>query len=335
MRRWCVATVVVLFAGALAVGANAPSLYNTYEYAKETKRAQSELTPLAQVADDEPGARPTGGMPYDQIVGWSYGGAESFSLLVPNIKGGATARPEGGSMVHMGLDRLPGAAKYQGQPVGELMAYMPQYFNDSEGTNGPVYVGALMCALFLLGCLVVRGPLKWALLGVSVLALLLALGRNFAWLTDLMIYHFPMYNKFRAVESILVIVEFTVPVLGVLGLTRLLNMPRDEARTMMRPLAIAFGVPVVLCLAAAVARVSSATPSPSRTEPHRRPYSSSLRPWDSNTAPLRPRFRRPPTATRCPIPQWCRPSRSCATEWSRTMLCARLSSLPSVSVSSP
>lgn len=253
MRRWCVATVVVLFAGALAVGANAPSLYNTYEYAKETKRAQSELTPLAPVADDEPGARPTGGMPYDQIVGWSYGGAESFSLLVPNIKGGATARPEGGSMVHMGLDRLPGAAKYQGQPVGELMSYMPQYFNDSEGTNGPVYVGALMCALFLLGCLVVRGPLKWALLGVSVLALLLALGRNFAWLTDLMIYHFPMYNKFRAVESILVIVEFTVPVLGVLGLTRLLNTPRDEARTMMRPLAIAFGVPVVLCLAAAVA----------------------------------------------------------------------------------
>lgn len=144
MRRWCVATVVVLFAGALAVGANAPSLYNTYEYAKETKRAQSELTPLAPVADDEPGARPTGGMPYDQIVGWSYGGAESFSLLVPNIKGGATARPEGGSMVHMGLDRLPGAAKYQGQPVGELMSYMPQYFNDSEGTNGPVYVLSLI-----------------------------------------------------------------------------------------------------------------------------------------------------------------------------------------------
>jgi len=253
LRRWCVATAVVAAAGVLAVGANAPSLYNTYEYSKETKRSQSELTPLRDAGAADDGVRPTGGMPYDQIVGWSYGGAESFSLLVPNIKGGATARPEGGAMVHMGLDRLPDAVKYQNQPVGQLLAYLPQYFNDSEGTNGPVYVGAVVFALFLLGCLVVRGPGKWALLAVSVLALLLALGRNFSWLTDLMIYHFPLYNKFRAVESILVIVEFAMPVLGVMGLHRLLTASREEAPALMRPLLIAFGVPVLLCLVAAVA----------------------------------------------------------------------------------
>lgn len=253
LRRWCVASAVALGAGLLAVGANAPNLYNTYEYAKETKRSQSELATTADDADaDNSGARPTGGMPYDQIVGWSYGGAESFSLLVPNIKGGATARPEGGQMVHMGLDRLPDAAKYQNQPVAQLLAYMPQYFNDSEGTNGPVYVGAIVCALFLLGCLIVRGPLKWALLGVSVLALLLALGRNCAWLTDFMIYHFPLYNKFRAVESILVIVEFAMPVLGVLALHKLLTTPRSEAPRLMRPLLIAFGIPAAVCLAAAL-----------------------------------------------------------------------------------
>ena len=253
LRRWCAATAVVIGAGVLAVGANAPSLYNTYEYSKETKRTQSELTPLHTEADDPDAPRPTGGLPYEQIVGWSYGGAESFSLLVPDIKGGATARPEGGGMVHTGLDRLPDAAQYADQPVGQLLAYLPQYFNDSEGTNGPVYVGAIVCALFLLGCLVVRGPRKWALLAVAVFALLLAMGRNCAWLTDLMVYHFPMYNKFRAVESILVIVEFVLPVLGVKGLTRLLDTAAKDAPSMMRPLAIAFGVPLVVCLVAAAA----------------------------------------------------------------------------------
>ncbi|MDE6161248.1 MAG: hypothetical protein K2F77_06290 [Muribaculaceae bacterium] len=251
LPQWCKATAAILAAGMLAVGANAPSLYNTYEYAKETKRSQSELTPLPGSETAGQG-RPTGGMPYDQIVGWSYGGAESMSLLVPNIKGGATARPEGGAMVHMGLDRLPGAAQYQGQPVGQLLAYLPQYFNDSEGTNGPVYVGAIICALFLLGCIIVRGPAKWALLAVTVLAALLALGRNFAWLTDLMVYHFPMYSKFRAVESILVIVEFTMPLLGVMALHKLISTPAGERRTLMRPLAIAFGVPALLCVAAAL-----------------------------------------------------------------------------------
>ena len=250
LQRWTVATGVALGAGLLAVGANAPSLYNTYEYSKETKRSQSELTPLHSAEAEADAPRPTGGMPYDQIVGWSYGGAESFSLLVPNIKGGASARPEGGQMVYAGLDKLPEAARYQGQPTGQLLSYLPQYFNDSEGTNGPVYVGAIVCALFLLGCIVVRGALKWALLSVTLLSILLALGRNCAWLTDFMIYHFPLYNKFRAVESILVVAEFAMPVLGVMGLTKLLNASDEERKRMMKPLGIAFGVPLVLCLAA-------------------------------------------------------------------------------------
>ena len=112
VRNWVIATGVSVVAGCLAVGANLPSIYNTYEYAKETKRAQSELTPIASASDDStPAAKPTGGMPYDQIVGWSYGRAESFSLLVPNIKGGASARPENGRMTYLGLDKLPEAAE--------------------------------------------------------------------------------------------------------------------------------------------------------------------------------------------------------------------------------
>ncbi len=252
LRQWGIATAVTVGAGCLAVGANLPSIYNTYEYAKETKRAQSELTPLTadNVATDA--QRPTGGMPYDQIIGWSYGQAETFSLLVPNIKGGASARPEGGRMTFLGLDQLPEAAQYSGTAQGAMLPYLSQYFNDSEGTNGPVYVGALIFALFLLGCFIVRGPVKWALLAVTVLSILLALGRNFASLTDLMIYNFPLYNKFRAVESILVIAEFTMPLLAVMALHTLLTTP-DALRRYRAPLCWSFGFSVLVCLIAIVA----------------------------------------------------------------------------------
>ncbi len=249
MRRWCIATVVSLVAGLLAVGANLPSIYNTYEYAKETKRAQSELTPPAVADADVDAPKATGGMPYDQIVGWSYGRAESFSLLVPNIKGGASARPENGRMEYLGLDKLPEAAALSNSSAGAMLPYLSQYFNDSEGTNGPVYVGALIFALFLLGCFIVRGPLKWALLVMTVLSLLLALGRNFETLTDLMIYHFPLYNKFRAVESILVIAEFTMPLLAVMALHQLFTTP-DALRIYRKPLYLSFGFSALVCLVA-------------------------------------------------------------------------------------
>lgn len=254
LRDWLIATGVSIIAGLLALGANLPSIYNTYEYAKETKRAQSELTPLnAGDADsDAPAVRPTGGMPYDQIVGWSYGRAESFSLLVPNIKGGASARPENGQMTYLGLDKLPEASAYEGTPQATILPYLSQYFNDSEGTNGPVYVGALIFALFVLGCFIVRGPVKWALLCVTVLSILLALGRNFGSLTDLMIYNFPLYNKFRAVESILVIAEFTMPLLAVMALHTMLTTP-DSLRVHRKALYISFGLSALVCLVALLA----------------------------------------------------------------------------------
>ncbi|MDE6333697.1 MAG: hypothetical protein K2L77_03520 [Muribaculaceae bacterium] len=249
IRRWLTASAVVLVAGALAVGANLPSLYNTYEYSKETKRSQSELTPLPS-SDEESGTadRPTGGLPRHEIVGWSYGQAETFSLLVPNIKGGATARPEQGGMVYMGLDRLPEARQYEGKAPAALLPYMPQYFNGSEGTNGPVYVGAIICALFLLGCIIVKGPVKWALVVMTVLSVLLSWGANFDVLTDLFIYHFPMYNKFRAVESILVIAEFTMPLLALMALHRLFTA--SDRKVFARPVLISFGICAVVAAAA-------------------------------------------------------------------------------------
>lgn len=249
VRDWAIATGVSVVAGCLAVGANLPSIYNTYEYSKETKRAQSELTPAGATDEGATTVKPTGGMPYDQIVGWSYGRAESFSLLVPNIKGGASARPENGRMTYLGLDKLPDAAAYNGTPQATLLPYLSQYFNDSEGTNGPVYVGALIFALFVLGCIIVRGPVKWALLAVTVFSILLALGRNFQSLTDMMIYGFPLYNKFRAVESILVIAEFTMPLLAVMALHSMLTTP-DALRRHRKALYWSFGLSMLVCAVA-------------------------------------------------------------------------------------
>ena len=252
MRRWLAATGIAIGAGVLALGANAPSLYNTYEYSKETKRATSELTPLESTSA-APAERPTGGLPKSDIVGWSYGRAEMFSLVVPNVRGGASARPEQGAMQHMSLAQLDGAADYaDNQSTSMLLQYLTQYFNNSEGTNGPVYVGVLIFAFFLLGCFIVRGPLKWALVAATIMSILLSLGANLEWLTDLMIYHFPMYSKFRAVESILVVAEFCMPLLAILALAQLLRDGADGWKKYRRSIIVSFAFPALVALVAVV-----------------------------------------------------------------------------------
>lgn len=255
LRQWGLGTCALLAGGILGIGANSPSIFTTYEYAKETKRAQSELTTEAS-ADAEQAERPTGGMPKADIVNWSYGRSETFSLLIPNIKGGASAKPVGGQMAATQMSALPDASSVASYDANMLLPYFQQYFNEGEGTNGPVYVGAIICALFLAGCFLVKGPVKWALLALTVISIVLAWGRNCESVTDFMIYHFPMYNKFRAVESILVIAEFTMPLLAMLALGRLVDIASDKKKEgkseAMKSLYVGFGVPAFLCLLALV-----------------------------------------------------------------------------------
>ena len=223
VKQWVVSTGVLLFAGILAISANLPSLYNTYEYSKETIRGgHSELS---QAKGNENGGK--AGLDRDYITQYSYGGAETFSLLIPNIKGGASAKPIGGRMSALSLTDLPEVETLVKenkikQHEQQVMHYLSQYFGEPEGTNGPVYVGAVICALFLLGCIIVKGPIKWMLIALTLLSIFLALGRNCMWLTDLFIDYMPMYSKFRAVESILVIAEFTMPLLAVMALQKLI-----------------------------------------------------------------------------------------------------------------
>lgn len=254
IRRWLIATGSLAVAAIAAVTANLPSLYNTYEYSKETMRGgHSELT------RQDASATSTSGLDRDYITQYSYGGAETFTLLIPDIKGGATVKPEKGSNKMLSLADLPEAKEMVSKGVispeeAYYLGYVGQYFGEPEPTNGPVYIGALIFALFLAGCIMVRGPLKWALVILTIFSILLALGRNCMWLTDLMIDYMPMYNKFRTVESILVIAEFTMPLLAAMALQQIFKgNPAESWARNRRGITWGFGIALGICLLAIIA----------------------------------------------------------------------------------
>lgn len=216
MKRWCKATGALAVAAALAIGANLPSIYHTSKYAKETQREQSEVDNNDPATADR--------VKRDYITQYSYGRSETFTLFIPDVKGGASVRPEAGSLRPMSLADLDGAAKYSDDPFVDLyLNYSTQYFGEPEMTNGPVYVGVIIFALFIMGCVIVRGPVKCGLLFVLLVTVMLSWGRNCQWFTDIFIDNVPMYSKFRTVESILVVAEFIIPLLAIVGLYRLYN----------------------------------------------------------------------------------------------------------------
>lgn len=241
VKRWVIATACSLAAGIFAVAANAPSLYNTYEYAKETVRGKAtDLTP-------EGGAG--AGMDRDAITAWSYGLDETFSLLIPNVKGGATIKPVAGQNELLSVDKTDKADELYLQPeVRTMLGQFPQYFGDQPMTNGPVYVGAFVLLLAILALFTVDTPMKWALFASSVLAVLLSWGHNFAPLTDFFIDTFPGYNKFRAVASILVIVEFCVPLLAAMCLRKMIETP-DFLKRYSWTIYCVFGAGALICAA--------------------------------------------------------------------------------------
>lgn len=246
------ATGVLVAAAVVAVCINASNLYHTYEYSKDTMRGKSEL-----VKEHKPGDQTDSGLERSYITHYSYGIGETWSLLIPNINGGASVPL---SMNKTAMKK----ADPQFQQMGIYNAFT-QYWGGAEGTSGPVYVGALVCMLFVLGLIIVpnRSALKWALVAATVLSIMLAWGRNFMPLTNFFIDNVPMYSKFRAVESILVIAEFTIPLLAMLGLKefadRVIALRADKNATsadysskVMKPLAISTAITVALCLVFAV-----------------------------------------------------------------------------------
>ena len=196
------ATGVCLVAALIAVCLNLSNLYHTWEYGQESMRGKSEL--VKKNNDNQTSS----GLERDYITQWSYGIDETWTLLVPNVKGGASVP----------LAENKAAMKKADPNYMGIYQQLGQYWGNQPMTAGPVYVGAFVLMLFVLGLFIVKGPLKWALLVATILSVLLSWGKNFMPFTDFFIDYVPMYAKFRTVASILVVAEFTIPLLAMLAL---------------------------------------------------------------------------------------------------------------------
>ena len=207
------ATGVLAAAALIGIAINLSSLYHTWQYQKESMRGKSELV------KKDAANQTSSGLDRDYITQWSYGIDETLTLLVPDAKGGASV-PLGKNATAM--------AKADPQiqsMIPQLYDAFPQYFGTQPGTSGPVYVGAFVLFLFILGLFIVKGPMKWALLAATILSVLLAWGHNFMGFTNFFLDYIPMYAKFRTVASILVIAEFTIPLLAALALKKIVDEP--------------------------------------------------------------------------------------------------------------
>jgi len=211
MERFLKATAVCMVGAAIGVCINLSNIYHTWQYSKESMRGKSEL--VKQNSENQTNS----GLERDYITQWSYGIDETWTLLIPNTKGGAS--------VPLSMNEKA-MAKADPNYVS-IYQQLGQYWGEQPGTSGPVYVGAFVMFLFILGLFIVKGPVKWALLAATVLSIMLSWGKNFMGLTDFFIDYMPMYAKFRTVASILVIAEFTIPLLAMLALKKLLDEPEQ------------------------------------------------------------------------------------------------------------
>ncbi len=203
------ATGVCFVAAALGVVINLSNLYHTWQYTQESMRGKSELVKKNSANQT------SSGLDRDYITQWSYGIDETWTLLVPNTKGGAS----------MPLAMNEKAMEKADPQFYQIYQQLGQYWGNQPGTSGPVYVGAFVLMLFVLGLFIVKGPMKWALFLATGLSILLSWGRNFMWFTDLFLDNVPMYAKFRTVASILVIAGFTIPLLAMLALKKIFDTP--------------------------------------------------------------------------------------------------------------
>ena len=232
-------TGVVAAAAVIGIAINLSSLYHTWQYQKESMRGKSELV------KKDAANQTSSGLDRDYITQWSYGIDETLTLLVSNAKGGATVP------LSKNATAMAKADPQIQSMIPQLYDAIPQYFGTQPGTSGPVYVGAFVLFLFILGLFIVRGSMKWALLAATVLSVLLAWGHNFMGFTNFFLDYIPMYAKFRTVASILVIAEFTIPLLAALALKKIVDEPEvltKQMKFVYISLALTAGVALLIAL---------------------------------------------------------------------------------------
>ena len=229
---------IYILAGILSLGLNAPNILSTYDYSKYSTRSQSEL----KLNPDGTEKQISTGLDYDYITQYSYGVFESLNLIAPRIQGGASSEDlgEDSDLYKFLIDN--NVPKPQ---ADSFIKSVPTYWGSQPILEAPAYIGASVVFLFILSLFVVKGPFKWWLLISFVLSLLLSWGKNFPLLTNFFIDYIPFYNKFRAVSSIQIILEFAVPLLSVIGLNKFLA--DSELKNIKRSFAI-FSVPLILLL---------------------------------------------------------------------------------------
>lgn len=219
---------ILVFVAILAVGTSITNMWLVWEYSSESMRGQSELSDTKN--------NKTSGLDKDYATSWSYGKAETWTLLVPNFMGGSsTGELDKKSETYKVLEEnnVPNP--------DQIVKQLPLYWGAQPFTGGPTYIGAIVIFLFVLGLILVRGKMKWWLLTITIVSILLAWGRNFMWLTDLFLDYFPMYNKFRTPSMILVIAQFSMPLLGILALKQIVE-EKISKEEILKKLKIAGGI---------------------------------------------------------------------------------------------
>jgi hypothetical protein len=221
---------IIFIAGGFALATNITNLWATYEYGNYTIRGKSELT-------SDKGNR-TSGLDKSYATQWSYGVGETMTLLIPNFYGGSDQKLD----INSNTAKALRANNVPEENVSQFVdQHLPMYWGSQPFTSGPVYIGAIIFFLFVLGLIIVKGPLKWWLLAATILSILLAWGHNFMALTNFFFSYVPGYNKFRAVTMILVIAELAMPLLGMLALKEVFDSKQDPKK-MMKQIFIAAGI---------------------------------------------------------------------------------------------
>ncbi len=215
LKQFAKASGILVIAAFLAVLPNISNLWTTYEYGKYSIRGKSDL----KVAEDD---KQHSGLDKTYAHSWSLEKPGTFTLMIPNVVGGASASFDSNE------NSLKEVEKEFKPIIGNFFS---QYWGGRPFTQGPVYAGAIVCFLFMLGAFYYKGPDKWWLIAGTIFSIFLAWGRHFPAFTDFMFYYFPLYNKFRTVEMALVIASMTIPALGFMGLKEVIKKPnliRDE-----------------------------------------------------------------------------------------------------------
>jgi len=248
LQKFFRATGLLLAAAVLSIGMNFTGLWTVYEYSKYSMRGPSDLT-----SDSEDRTK---GLDRSYVTAWSYSKGETFNLLIPNFKGGSSGQIfDKDSNIYKHL-----VSKYGPRNAFSAISANPgiftQYWGSQPGTSGPVYIGASLIFIFILGMFLLKGPFKWWLFSITSFAILLSWGGHFKLLTDLFLDYFPMYNKFRTVSMILVMAEFAIPLLAIYTIHKIINenfSPAVFKKAIVYALSITGGICLLFALAPRIA----------------------------------------------------------------------------------